>query len=124
MELNVHREPDRAKALFVEWLPRFGDNAQFVLRYTDFLITQNDPECAMSILRSSLDRVKEEDKNQIWEQMLHVKARFDVCRPIKEMLDLESEYSEKVPSERNASLLSSIDRYTLWGVGMFGRDDV
>ena len=124
MELNVHREPDRAKTLFAEWLPRFGDSAKFILRYTDFLITQGDSENAMSILRASLDRVKEEEKGSIWEQMLHVKARFDVCRPIKEMLDLESEYSEKVPSERNASFLSSIDRYTLWGVGVVGRDDV
>ena len=90
MELNVHREPDRAKALYAEWLPRFGDSAQFILRYTDFLVTQGDAENAMSILRASLDRVKEEEKSTIWEQMLHVKARFDVCRPIKEMLDLEN----------------------------------
>ena len=53
MELNVHREPDRAKTLFAEWLPRFGDSTKFILRYTDFLITQGDSENAMSILRAS-----------------------------------------------------------------------
>ena len=105
-------------------LSKFRDNASYLLSYSEFLLNQQDPEKSIQILQEHLSSVKEEEKHLIWEKLIQIKARFFVCKPVKEIMDLEDEYSAQVPSERNEGLLSRIDRYTLWGVGLSFDNDV
>lgn len=113
---NVNLQPEKARSIFESGMSKFGDNAHFLLSYAEFLINQHDAEAAIQLLQDHLSSVKEEDKHLIWEEIIRIKARFFVCKPVKEIMEVENEYAAQTPSERNEGLLSRIDRYTLWGV--------
>ena len=115
---NVNRKPEKAKAIYESGLNQFGDNTLFLLKYAEFIQNQNDPEKSIQLLQEHIVSVKEEERHLIWEKLIQIRARFFVCKPVKEIMELENEYSAQVPSERNEGLLSRVDRYTLWGVGL------
>lgn len=105
-------------------MKEFADNPRFVLSFAQCLVEARNVDAAMRLLRQSIARVeKAEDKQRVWERLVEVSARFQVTRPVGEMLALEEEWRKELPNDENACVLSDLTRYTLWGVGVARRTD-
>ena len=100
-------------------MKEFADSPRFVLSFAQCLVEARNVDAALRLLRQSVARMeKTEDKQRVWERLVEVTARFQMTKPIGEVLALEEEWGKQLPSDENACVLSDLTRYALWGVGV------
>lgn len=94
-------------------------HSAFLINYAEFLSRQQQADRAITILRSSIPQLaNEEERTKVWECILTIHSQYFVTRPIQEILQLEKEFAQSCPSEKTRGLLNRLSRYALWGVGI------
>ena len=116
IERNVNRDENAGLNIFKLGMRDFGDNLYFVMQFADYLLSLNQIDLAMNLLRQSLNKVNENDRSEIWEKLVKIQAQYKILDPIQKTLSLQKEYYDSIPSDRNKAVVEDVARYTIWGV--------
>lgn len=116
IERNVNRDENAGLNIFKLGMRDFSDNLYFVLQFADYLISLNQIDLAMDLLRQSLNKVNENDRSEIWDKLVKIQAQYKILDPIQKTLSLQKEYYDSIPSDRNKAVVEDVARYTIWGV--------
>ena len=116
IERNVNRDENAGLNIFKLGMRDFGDNLYFVMQFADYLLSLNQIDLAMNLLRQSLNKVNENDRSEIWEKLVKIQAQYKILDPIQKTFSLQKEYYDSIPSDRNKAVVEDVARYTIWGV--------